>query len=213
MRLSLCLHLFRNLEPTCNASEKGTFLFTVKSNGPCQMSPSFMVPVVKVSTEDVEMDYHLKPTEIQASRCSWAKSHGPLKNNFLTSVPHLGYTPTHPYSHLHTLTYVSPFSSLNTHFQGKLCIAPFVFFLSFFLFFFFVYVRSMGTSLQRTANLCRVSICKTSQSDSYHYQNRLGQQPEKEVKHRGRKMIFLNQHKHPYLFVVASYYHYFSLLE
>ena len=31
-----------------------------------------MVPVVKVSTEDVEMEYHLKPAEIQASRqCDW----------------------------------------------------------------------------------------------------------------------------------------------
>lgn len=171
------------------------------------MSPSFMVPVVKVSTEDVEMEYHLKPREIQASRCSWAKSHGPLKNNFLISVPHLGHTLTHPYSlytHSHTFPPFLPWilnSKANSASHHL------------FSFFLFAYVRSMGTSLQITANLCRVSICKTSQSDSYHYQNRLGQQPEKEVKHRGRKMIFLNRHKHPYLFVVASYYPYFSLLE
>ena len=71
----------------------------------------------------------------------------------------------------------------------------------------------MGPSLLITANLCRVSICKTSQSASYHYQNRLGQQPEKEVKHGQRKMISLNQRKHPSLFAMASYYHHISLLE
>ena len=210
IRLSLCSHLFRNLEPTCNASEKGTFLFTVtKSNGPHRMSPSFMVPAVKVSTEDVEVEYHLKPTEIQASHCSWAKSHGPLKINFLTSVPHLGHPHTPPYSHLHTHIrfplFFPEYSIPRQTLHRTIC------FLSLSL--FFASVRSMGTSLQITANLCRVSICKTSQSDSYHYQNRLSQQPEKEVKHRGRKMIFLNRHKHPYLFVVASYYRYFSLLE
>lgn len=175
---------------------------------PIEIGPSFIVPAVKVSIEDVRGGISPEAYRNSSLTLLWAKSHGPLKINFLTSVPHLGPLHTHPiltFTHTHIRF---PLSSLNTQFQGKLCMPHHLF--SFFLSLFFVSVRSMGTSLQILyTGLCRVSVMETSQSDSYHYQNRLGQQPEKEVKHRGRKMIFINQHKHPYLFVVASYYRYF----